>query len=87
MNKYNNTFNNKHSIFVNQYDNRIAFLHFRISVHCFIFLQLFENNLDNFTIKVFPLGSLVYTRLPEEMINILRCPQYNQSEEPTVLNF
>jgi len=50
-------------------------------------LQLFENNLDNFTIKVFPLGSLVYTRMPEEMIDILRCPQHNQSEEPSVLKF
>lgn len=73
--------------FVSQYKNKITVLHLRISVHCFIFLQLFENNLDNFTIKVFPLGSLVYTRLPEEMIDILRCPQHNQSEEPPVLKF
>lgn len=44
-----------------------------------VYLQLFENNLDNFIIKVFPLGSLVYIRLPEERIDILRCPKHNQS--------
>lgn len=43
-----------------------------------VYLQLFENNLDNFIIKVFPLGSPVYSRLPEGRIDILRCPKHNQ---------